>query len=245
MSLKPIFLRTKGLKSVPTIYCPGCGHGIAHRLLAETILELQVRERTIAVAPVGCAVYAYDYWNFDTTEAAHGRTPAVATAIKRVRPECVVISYQGDGDLASIGLAEIMHTANRGEKISVIFINNTNYGMTGGQMAPTTIIEQKTATTPYGRKASDTGYPLKIAELLATLPGVAYAARGSLHKVGTIKKAKEYIRKALDIQLAGKGFSIVELLSICPPNWGLTPLQAIARLEKEILPEFPLGTFKE
>ncbi len=245
MSLKPIFTRTPGLKTTPTSYCPGCGHGVAHRLMAEAIVELGARGRTIAVAPVGCAVYGYDYWNFDTTEAAHGRTPAVATAIKRVLPDRMVISYQGDGDLASIGLAEIMHAANRGERITVIFINNTNYGMTGGQMAPTTLAGQITTTTPYGRNVDETGHPLKIAELLAALPGVKYSARGALHKPGLIRKAKSYILNALKIQEANLGFSIVELLSSCPANWGLTPVKAVEHLEKVMTPVFPLGVFKD
>jgi 2-oxoglutarate ferredoxin oxidoreductase subunit beta len=209
------------------------------------IEELGIRERTVAVAPVGCAVYAYDYWNFDTTEAAHGRTPAVATAIKRVLPDRMVVSYQGDGDLASIGTAEIIHAANRGERITVIFINNTNYGMTGGQMAPTTLAGQITTTTPCGRNVEEAGHPLHIAELLATLPGVKYSARGALHKPGLVRKAKSYIRDAFRVQAAGLGFSIVELLSICPPNWGLTPLKAVARLEEQMMPVFPLGIFKD
>jgi len=190
MSEKAIFTRTPGLTPSLTSYCAGCGHGVAHRLLAECVVEAGARERTVAVAPVGCAVFAYDYWNFDTTEAAHGRTPAVATAIKRVLPDRLVVSYQGDGDLASIGMAEIIHAANRGERITVIFINNANYGMTGGQMAPTTLIGQKTTTTPFGRDSQLTGYPIKMGELLAQLPGVKFAARGALHKPGLIRQAK-------------------------------------------------------
>jgi len=245
MSQVPVFTRTPGLKPNLTTYCPGCGHGVAHRLLAEVLAEMNVLDRTVAVAPVGCAVYAYDYWNFDTTEAAHGRTPAVATAIKRVLPDRIVVSYQGDGDLASIGTAEILHAANRGEKITVIFINNTNYGMTGGQMAPTTLPGQVTATTPYGRQITEAGHPIKIAELLSQLPGVQYSARGALHKPGLVRKAKSYIRAALEVQTAGTGFSIVELLSICPPNWGMTPLKAVARLEEAMMPVFPLGVIKD
>ncbi len=245
MSRKTLFARTPGLKAVPTSYCPGCGHGVAHRLMAEAVVELGARERTVAVAPVGCAVYGYDYWNFDTTEAAHGRTPAVATAIKRVLPDRLVISYQGDGDLASIGLAEIVHAANRGERITVIFINNANYGMTGGQMAPTTLAGQVTTTTPRGRDVNEAGYPLKIAELLATLPAVKYIARGALHRPALIRRSKGYIRRALEVQEAGLGFSLVELVSICPANWGLTPVAATQKLEEFMLPVFPLGVIKD
>jgi len=245
MSEKAIFTRTPGLTPSLTSYCAGCGHGVAHRLLAECVVEAGARERTVAVAPVGCAVFAYDYWNFDTTEAAHGRTPAVATAIKRVLPDRLVVSYQGDGDLASIGMAEIIHAANRGERITVIFINNANYGMTGGQMAPTTLIGQKTTTTPFGRDSQLTGYPIKMSELLAQLPGVKFAARGALHKPGLIRQAKQYIKRAFEVQEAGLGFSFVELLSICPSNWGLTPLEAVRKLEELMIPEFPLGVIKD
>jgi 2-oxoglutarate ferredoxin oxidoreductase subunit beta len=245
MSEKIIFTRTEGLKPAATTYCPGCGHGVAHRILAEAVAEAKALERTVAVAPVGCAVYGYDYWNFDTTEAAHGRTPAVATAIKRVLPDRLVICYQGDGDMASIGMAEIVHAANRGEKFTVIFINNANYGMTGGQMAPTTLIGQKTATTPYGRTSEEAGYPMKMAEFLAQLPGVKYAARGALHKPGLIRTAKSYIKRAFEIQEAKAGFSIVELLSICPANWGLSPLESVQKLEELMLPIYPLGLIKD
>ncbi len=240
-----IFQRTKGLKDTVTTYCAGCGHGVAHRLLAEAIEELGALDRTVAVAPVGCAVFGYDYWNFDTTEAAHGRTPAVATAIKRVLPDRLVISYQGDGDLASIGMAEIVHAANRGEKITVIFINNNNYGMTGGQMAPTTLVGQVTTTTPYGRKEEDAGAPIKMAEFLAALPGVKYAARGALHKPGLVKKAKSYIKAALDVQEAKLGFSLVELLSLCPTNWGFEPVEAAQKVDELVIPQFPLGVIKD
>lgn len=243
MSQQPVFTRTLGLKAAATSYCPGCGHGVAHRIMAEVITEMNALDRTVAVAPVGCAVYGYDYWNFDTTEAAHGRTPAVATAIKRVLPDRLVICYQGDGDLASIGMAEIMHAANRGERITVIFINNTNYGMTGGQMAPTTLEGQVTTTTPRGRNVQQEGYPLKMAEILASLPGVKFSARGALHKPGLIRKAKSLLKEALAVQEAGLGFSIVELLSLCPTNWGMTTLQALEQIEK-ISKVFPLGVFK-
>ena len=243
MSQQPVFTRTLGLKAAATSYCSGCGHGVAHRIMAEVITEMNALDRTVAVAPVGCAVYGYDYWNFDTTEAAHGRTPAVATAIKRVLPDRLVICYQGDGDLASIGMAEIMHAANRGECITVIFINNSNYGMTGGQMAPTTLEGQVTTTTPRGRNVQKEGYPLKMAEILAGLTGVKFSARGALHKPGLIRKAKSLIKEALAVQEAGLGFSMVELLSLCPTNWGMTTLQALEQIEK-ISKVFPLGVFK-
>jgi 2-oxoglutarate/2-oxoacid ferredoxin oxidoreductase subunit beta len=243
MSQEPVFTRTPGLKEATTSYCSGCGHGVAHRIMAEVITEMNALDRTIAVAPVGCAVYGYDYWNFDTTEAAHGRTPAVATAIKRVLPDRLVISYQGDGDLASIGMAEIMHAANRGERITVIFINNTNYGMTGGQMAPTTLEGQVTMTTPRGRDVQQAGYPLKMAEILAGLPGVKFSARGALHKPGLVRKAKSLIQQAFQVQEDGLGFSIVELLSLCPTNWGMNTMQALDQVET-ISKVFPLGVFK-
>jgi 2-oxoglutarate/2-oxoacid ferredoxin oxidoreductase subunit beta len=245
MKEKALFTRTPGLKPALTTYCAGCGHGVAHRLLAECVVEAGALERTVAVAPVGCAVYGYDYWNFDTTEAAHGRTPAVATGIKRVLPDRLVISYQGDGDLASIGMAEIIHAANRGERITVIFINNANYGMTGGQMAPTTLIGQKTATSPRGRDAEQTGYPIKMCELLAPLPGVKFAARGALHTAALIRQAKRYMQQAFRVQEAKLGFSFVELLSLCPSNWGLTPLEAVRELEEKMIPVFPLGVVKD
>ncbi|MCD4814419.1 2-oxoglutarate oxidoreductase [bacterium] len=245
MKQEPVFVRTQGLKDAVTLYCAGCGHGVAHRLVAEVLEEMNALERTVAVAPVGCAVYGYDYWNFDTTEAAHGRTPAVASAIKRVLPDKLVMSYQGDGDLASIGMAEIIHAANRGEKITVIFINNTNYGMTGGQMAPTTLAGQITTTTPRGRDVDSAGAPMLMAEMLAALPGVAYSVRGALHKPGLVRKAKSYIRRAFEVQDANQGFSIVELLSLCPTNWGMNTLKAVDYMETEIMQVFPVGVFKD
>jgi len=245
MSDKTVFTRSEGLKPALTSYCPGCGHGVAHRLLAEAVVEAGALERTVAVAPVGCAVYGYDYWNFDTTEAAHGRTPAVATAIKRVLPDRLVVCYQGDGDLASIGMAEIVHAANRGERFTVIFINNANYGMTGGQMAPTTLVGQKTATTPLGRRSEETGFPIHMAEFLAPLPGVKFAARGALHDPKLIRQAKSYIKRAFEVQESKAGFSFVELLSICPANWGLSPLESVKKLEELMMPEFPLGIIKD
>ncbi len=239
--MKKIFNRPQSLRRVPTHYCPGCGHGIIHRLVCEIIDELGVREKTVAVAPVGCAVLAYDYWDFDCTEAAHGRTPAVACGIKRTLPDRVVFSYQGDGDLAAIGTAEIVHAANRGEKITVIFVNNAVYGMTNGQMAPTTLIGQKTLTTPRGRDAGRDGFPLRVAEMLAVLPGVAYLERAAVHNPAGVIRAKKAIRKAFQTQLAGTGFSLVELLSPCPTCWGLTPGEACRWVEEQMMPVFPPG----
>jgi 2-oxoglutarate ferredoxin oxidoreductase subunit beta len=240
-----VFERTKLLTDAPFHYCPGCTHGIAHRLVAECIEEMGLQEKAVGVAPVGCAVFAYDYFNIDMYEAAHGRAPAVATGAKRVHPENLVFTYQGDGDLASIGTAEIVHAAARGEKITAIFINNAIYGMTGGQMAPTTLVGQKTTTSPYGRQAEHCGYPVRVAEMLATLEGAAYIERVSLHDVPNIIKAKKAIRKAFETQMAGKGFSLVELLSTCPTNWGLTPVESIKWLKESMIPYYPLGVFKE
>lgn len=233
------------MKDAATHYCAGCGHGLIHRLVCEAIDELGVREKTVAVAPVGCAVLAYDYWDFDTTEAAHGRTPAVATGIKRVLPDRLVFTYQGDGDLAAIGTAEIIHAGNRGENISVIFVNNGVYGMTGGQMAPTTLIGQMTATTPMKRRADRDGFPLKILEMMAVLPGVVYLERVSVSSPKEIFKAKKAIKKSFEMQLAGKGFSMVEVLSPCPTYWGMKPVEAMKRIENEVVKEYPLGVIKD
>lgn len=243
-NMKVVFEKTDSLYERPTHYCPGCTHGIAHRLVAEAIDELGVADRAIGVAPVGCSVLMYNYLNCDFQEAAHGRAPALATGIKRVRPDTIVFTYQGDGDLASIGTAEIIHAANRGEKITTIFINNAIYGMTGGQMAPTTLIGQKTSTSPYGRDAELIGYPIRMAELLATLKAPSYIARESLHKPANIIKAKKAIKKAFENQAKGMAFSFVELLSTCPTNWGMTPLQALDWLEENMMPYFPLGVYK-
>ncbi len=243
--MKKIFGRTESLTDNMTHYCPGCGHGIIHRLIAEVIDELKIRERVIGVAPVGCAVLAYDYFNFDVTEAAHGRTPAVATGIKRALPGNIVFTYQGDGDLAAIGTAEIIHAANRGENISVFFVNNAVYGMTGGQMAPTTLLGQKTATTPLGRDKKREGYPLKIPELLQVLNGAVFLSRDSVHSPAHIIKTKKDIKKAFQTQIEGKGFSLVEILSPCPVNWGLNPQKAVEAIEKEMIKVFPLGIIKE
>lgn len=236
----------KALRDAATHYCGGCGHGIAHRLVCEVIDELGIREKTIAVAPVGCAVIAYDYWNFDVTEAPHGRALAVATGLKRIHPDKCVFTYQGDGDLAAIGLTETVHCANRGEDITCIFINNACYGMTGGQMAPTTLIGQKTVTTPHGRSPQQKeGYPMKVTELLSQLPGVCYAERSSLHSPANIRRAKKAIATAFTAQLQGKGFSIVELLSMCPTVWRMSPPEATVYIEKEMMKTFPLGIIKD
>jgi 2-oxoglutarate/2-oxoacid ferredoxin oxidoreductase subunit beta len=232
------------LREVTSHYCAGCGHGLAHRVIAGVIDDLGVRERTIGVAPVGCAVIAYDYWRFDCCEAAHGRALAVATGIKRVRPKAIVFTYQGDGDLAAIGTAETIHAANRGENVSVFFINNAVYGMTGGQMAPTTLLAQKTATTPAGRAVAGDGYPLKISEMLAALPGVAYVERVSLHTPQHVRKTAQAVRAAFECQMQGKGFSLVEILSPCPTYWGRTPVESMRWIGETMVKEFPLGRIK-
>ncbi len=243
--MKKVFSIPESMKDVPTHYCAGCGHGVIHRLVAEVIDEFGLREKTIGVAPVGCAVIAYNYLNIDMTEAAHGRTPAVATGIKRVRPDAFVFTYQGDGDLAAIGTAEIVHAANRGENITVIFANNAVYGMTGGQMAPTTMEGQITTTTPHGRDVSTAGYPLKVPELLSTLPGAVFLARGAVNDTANIRKTKKLIEKAFRVQLDGRGFSLVEILSMCPNAWRLPPKEAVSWLEEKMIPYFPLGIIKE
>ena len=244
--MKTVFKRTKTYKDVPTHYCPGCGHGIAHRLVAEAIDELGVRERTIGIAPVGCAVLAYDYLDVDMIEVAHGRAPAVATGMKRTNPDKIVFSYQGDGDLAAIGTAEIIHATHRGEKLTVIFINNAIFGMTGGQMAPTTILGQVTATTPQGREVAATGYPLQVCELLSILPGAIYVERCALHKPAQIRKAKKAIHHAFELQVNdAPGLSLVELLSPCPTGWRISPPDSLEWIEKEMTKVFPLGCFKD
>ena len=225
-------------------YCSGCGHGIIHRLICEVIDELGIRERTIGVAPVGCAVVAYDYWDFDVTEAAHGRTPAVATGIKRVRPESIVFSYQGDGDLAAIGTAEIIHTANRGESITVIFVNNGVYGMTGGQMAPTPLAGQVTDTTIQGRNLRRDGYPLKILEMMAVMPGAKYLERTSVHSSQEVLRTKRAIKKAFQTQIDNRGFSMVEVLAMCPTYWGMSPIKSSDRIKNEVSTFYPIGVVK-
>jgi 2-oxoglutarate ferredoxin oxidoreductase subunit beta len=239
-----IYERPESLLPVHTHYCPGCTHGIAHRLIAEVLDELKVRPITIGVAPVGCSVFAYNYFNVDFAEAAHGRAPAMATGLKRVSPDSVVFTYQGDGDLASIGAAEILHAAGRGENITVIFINNAIYGMTGGQMAPTTLPGQRTTSTPNGRDIELHGMPLKMCEVLSQLDGSAYVVRRSLHDVPGIRRAKKAIRTAFEVQQQGLGFSMVELLSSCPTNWGIPPQEALVWIREHMLPTFPVGDYK-
>ncbi len=243
--METVFKRTPTLKDVPTHYCPGCGHGIAHRLVAETIDELGIHGRTIGIAPVGCAVLAYDYLDVDMIEVAHGRAPAVATGMKRTNPDKIIFSYQGDGDLAAIGTGEIIHAAHRGEQITVIFINNAVFGMTGGQMAPTTLPGQVTTTTQLGRDVEDQGYPLQVSELLAILPGAIYVERCSVHNPAQIRKAKKAVKHAFELQLNGaKGLSMVELLSPCPTYWRMTPAKAIEWMENEMIKVFPLVRLK-
>lgn len=239
-----VFEKTRGLTDKETHYCPGCTHGIIHRLVAEVLEEMELLDAAIGVAPVGCSVFAYDYFNCDMHEAAHGRAPAVATGIKRVHPDRTVFSYQGDGDLASIGTAEIVHAAHRGEKITVIFVNNAIYGMTGGQMAPTTLVGQKTTTSPYGREQSHAGSPIRISEMLATIDGAAFIERASVHNPQAVIKTKKAIHEAFTVQQKGLGFSMVEVLSTCPTNWGMPPVEALSWLESNMIPYFPLGRFR-
>ncbi len=243
-NLQVVYKRPESLTDTPTHYCPGCTHGVAHRLVAEVLDEMGLRQKTIGVASVGCSVFAYNYFNFDFVQAPHGRAPAMATGIKRVYPEKTVLTYQGDGDLASIGMAEIIHAATRGENITVIFINNTNYGMTGGQMAPTTLPGQKTTSSPNGRDVEQMGFPIRTAELLSALDGASYVVRRSLHDPKNIRMAKKAIRMAFEVQQRGLGFAMVELLSICPTNWNLTPAQALDWLEDKMVSYYPIGDYK-
>ena len=240
-----VFDKPKSLTDAPLHYCPGCTHGITHRLVAEAIDELGIEGRTIGVAPVGCAVMAYDYFACDMVEAAHGRAPAVATGIKRANPENIVFTYQGDGDLASIGTAETVHSATRNENITVIFVNNAIYGMTGGQMAPTSLPGQVTQTSPYGRDTSLCGFPVKICEMLSQLEGPEFLARVAVNNVKNIKNAKEVIKKAFENQVNGKGFSLVEVISSCPTNWGMTPKDALKWIDDNMIPYYPLGVYKD
>ncbi|MBE3587980.1 MAG: 2-oxoglutarate oxidoreductase [Thermoanaerobacteraceae bacterium] len=242
--MQKVFARPAALKDIPTHYCPGCTHGIVHRLVAEAIDELAIFDRTIGVAPVGCSVFAYNYFDCDMYQASHGRAPAVATGVKRVLPDRVVFTYQGDGDLAAIGTGEIVHAAARGEKFTVIFINNAIYAMTGGQMAPTTLLGQKTTTTPGGRDKDINGFPVKMPEMLSVLDGTAYVARVSVHNPANVVRAKKAIKRAFQVQMAGLGFSMVEVLSACPTNWGLPPAQALQWLGENMIPYYPLGEFK-
>ncbi len=240
-----VFKKTNMLTETPLHYCPGCTHGIAHRLVAECLEELGLEGNVVGIAPVGCAVFAYNYFNCDMQQAAHGRAPSLATGVKRVYPDKVVFAYQGDGDLASIGTAEIVHAAARGENVTVIFINNAIYGMTGGQMAPTTLLGQKSTTSQMGRSVALNGNPIRVSEMLATLDGPSYIARCALCDTLNVNKAKRAIKKAFENQIAGKGFSMVELLSSCPTNWGMTPTQAADFVKDEMTKVFPLGVFKD
>ena len=233
------------LNDTPMHYCPGCSHGVVHKLVAEVIEEMGMENKTVAISPVGCAVFAYNYIDVDWVEAAHGRAPAVASAIKRLWPDRLVFTYQGDGDLACIGTAESIHALNRGEHIAIIFINNAIYGMTGGQMAPTSLPNQVTQTTPYGRDVNTAGYPVRICEMLSTLDGVALAQRVTVDNVKNVNIAKKAIKKAFQNQIEGKGYSIVEVLSTCPTNWGMSPVESLDWLEKNMVPYYPLGVYKD
>ena len=243
--MQTVFKKTPILTDAVLHYCPGCGHGIVHRLVAEVVDELGIQDRTIAIVPVGCAVFGYKYFNLDSIEAAHGRAPAAATGVKRTNPNNVVFTYQGDGDLASIGTAEIVHAAHRGEKITTIFINNAIYGMTGGQMAPTTLIGQKATTCPAGRSEEWSGLPIKMCEMLAAVPSSYYIERVAVNNTANIAKAKKAIAKAFRYQKEGKGFCMVEVLSTCPTNWGLSPVEAMNWLEQNMIPYYPLGVYKD
>ncbi|MDR2417608.1 MAG: 2-oxoglutarate oxidoreductase [Treponema sp.] len=236
----------KSLYDVPTKYCAGCGHGVIHRIITELIDEMGLRERAVITNPVGCAIWADLYFDFDSVQPPHGRTPAAATGIKRVLPDHLVICYQGDGDMAAIGTAEMIHAANRGEKFTTIFVNNAIYGMTGGQMAPTTLVGQKATTAPHGRDpdAAGMGYPIRVCELLATLEGSRYIARGAVNNAVNARKTKQYIKRALEAQMSGKGFTMVEVLSQCPTNWGLEPVRSVEWLEQNMVPVFRLGEIK-
>ena len=243
--MQKVFQKPKSMSDTTLHYCPGCTHGTIHRLIAEAIDELDIEGRTIGIAPVGCAVFAYNYFECDMQQASHGRAPAVATGIKRVNPDNIVFTYQGDGDLAAIGTAETVHAAARGENITIIFVNNAIYGMTGGQMAPTTLVGQLSTTAPYGRSAETQGYPIRVSEMLATLDGSAYIERVSVDSIKNINVAKKAIQKAFQTQIDKKGFSMVEVLSTCPTNWGLSPTESITWLQENMMPQYPLGVFKD
>lgn len=243
--MKQVFKRPESLKDVPFRFCSGCGHSLIHRIIAECIDRLDIREKVIGIAPVGCAVFAYDYFNFDVIEVAHGRPPAAATGLKRVMPDRIIFSYQGDGDLAAIGTAEIVHAANRGENLTVFFVNNATYGMTGGQMAPTTLPGQKTTTTPRGREVKTSGYPLHVSELLSTIEGVSFITRVSVDSIKNLMATKKAVEKAFRYQIEDKGFSFVEILSPCPTDWGMSPEESINWVRSEMMAVYPLGTFKD
>jgi 2-oxoglutarate ferredoxin oxidoreductase subunit beta len=243
--MKKIYTRPKSLKKTPFHYCPGCGHSIIHRIMTELIDEMNIQDKAIGIPPPGCAVFAYNYFDVDMAESAHGRGAAVATGLKRAYPEAIVFTYQGDGDLAAIGTAETIHAANRGENITAIFINNAVYGMTGGQMAPTTLSGQKTTTSPYGRDDKIEGYPIRMSEILALVKGSVYIQRVAVNSPGNIRKAKTAIRKAFQVQIDGLGFSLVEILSPCPTNWKMSPLQSWKWIDTVMAKEFPLGVIKD
>jgi len=243
--MQPVNKKPKSLMDVKMHYCPGCGHGIVHRLVAECLDELGVQKRAVGVAPVGCSVFADDYFDCDMIQGPHGRGPAIATGIKRSKPECIVFSYQGDGDLASIGMAETVHSAARSENITLIFINNSIYGMTGGQMAPTTLLGQKSTTSPKGRAASVNGYPIRVCELLSQLEGARYLERTSVHSAAHVLRTKKALKKAFQYQLDGKGFSMIEILSMCPTNLGISPLECVKFVAEKMIPQYPLGVYKD
>jgi len=243
--MNKVFSKPTALNNAIMHYCPGCGHGVAHRLVAEALDHYGITGRTVGVAPVGCAVLMYDYFNCDILESPHGRAPAIATGMKRSRPDLVIFTYQGDGDLASIGLSEVVHCANRGENVTIIFINNTVYGMTGGQMAPTTLLGQQTTTSPNGRNSKVQGYPIKMAEMLAALEGPSFVARMALDTPANIVKARKMVFKSFEMQIREMGFSFLELLATCPTNWGMSPVESINYLQDELVPVFPLGVLKE
>jgi 2-oxoglutarate ferredoxin oxidoreductase subunit beta len=243
--MKAVFTRPKSLVDRPFHFCPGCHHGVIHRLVAEAIDHFGVREKTIGAASVGCSVFMYDYFDIDVVESPHGRSPAVATGVKRANPARFVLLYQGDGDLAAIGTAEIIHAANRGERLTVIFVNNSVYGMTGGQMAPTTMLGQKTTTSPYGREFGREGYPIRMTEMLAQLDGVGFAARVSVDAPARLAQARKAIFQAFETQIEEEGMGFVEILATCPTNWGMTAMEAVKRVAAEMIPYFPLGVYKE
>jgi len=242
---KIMYEKSRGLTDTPLTYCPGCSHGTINKLIAEALVELDILEKSIAIAPVGCSVLAYEFFNCDGVQAAHGRAPAVATGIKRVEPDKIVFTYQGDGDLASIGTSEIIHAAHRGENITVIFVNNAIYGMTGGQMAPTTLINQKTGTSPFGREEATTGKPILVSEMMATIPSATYIERVSIHDIQHLTKAKRAIKKAFEYQIQGKGFSMIEVLAGCPVGWNLSAVDSMKFIADTMIPYFPLGLFKD
>ncbi len=244
-NVKIVYEKSKGLTDKHLTYCPGCTHGIIHKLVAETLVELDLLDHTVGVSSVGCSVLNYDFFNCDMQQAAHGRAPAVATGIKRVKPNSIVFTYQGDGDLASIGIAEAIHAAHRGENITIVFVNNAIYGMTGGQMAPTTLVGQKTTTSPNGRDPKTQGLPLKIAEMMATIPGATYVERVSVHNPAHVRKAKKALMKAFTIQKENKGFTLIEFISTCPVNWGMTPKDAVDWAVDNMIPYYPLGVYKD